>query len=150
MAKELILMTDVDGLGDEGEMVRVAEGYARNFLLPRKLAAAVTPATRRLVEKKRAERIAREAATRQEAQDLAAKLADMTLTLKAKAGEGGQMYGSISAADLLTALEAQQGIKLSRKQLQLASPIREVGEIDVPLKLHPDVTASIKVVISAE
>lgn len=149
MAKELILMTDVDGLGDEGEMVRVAEGYARNFLLPRKLAAAVTPATRRLVEKKRAERIAREAATRQEAQELAAKLANMPLALTAKAGEGGQMYGSISAADLLTALEAQ-GVKLSRKQLQLASPIREVGEIDVPLKLHPDVAASIKVVISAE
>ncbi len=149
MAKELILLSNVDGLGGEGEMVQVADGYARNFLLPKKLAAVVTPATRRLVEKLKSERVAREAATLKEAQELAKRLASMSVTMKAKAGESGQMYGSIGAADILDALAAQ-GVKLARKQLELAAPIKELGEIDVPLKLHPEVTGTIKVSVVEE
>lgn len=149
MAKELLLMADVDGLGVEGEIVRVAEGYARNFLLPRKMAAPVSPATRRLVEKKKAERIAREAATRQEAEEEAARLGKLTVTLAVKTGEGGKLYGSISAADILAALE-KQGVTLSKKQLSLESPIRELGTADIPVKLHDDVQATLKVEVVEE
>ena len=149
MAKELILLSPVDGLGGEGEMVQVADGYARNYLLPKKLAAVVTPATRRLVEKLKAERVAREAATLKEAQELAKRLASMTVNKTVKAGESGQMYGSITAADILDAL-AEQGVKLARKQLELAAPIKELGTYDLPLKLHSDVTGSIKLVVAEE
>lgn len=149
MAKELILLSHVDGLGGEGEMVSVADGYARNYLLPKKLAAVVTPATRRLVEKLKAERIAREAATLKEAQEMAKRLAAMSVTIKVKAGESGQIYGSVGAADVLTSL-ADQGVKLTRKQLELAAPIKELGDLDVPLKLHPQVTGTIKVSVVEE
>lgn len=144
MAKELILLSEVDGLGVEGEIVRVADGYARNYLLPKKRAAVVTPATRRLVEKLKAQRMAREAATLQEAQELAKRVASLSISLTAKAGGAGQMYGSINAADILAALEAQ-GIKLSRKQVELAAPIKELGTFDIPVKLHPEVSATVKI-----
>ncbi len=149
MAKELLLMNDVDGLGSEGEIVKVAEGYARNYLLPRSHAVLVTPATRRLVEKKKAERLAREAATRKEAEELAAQLTGLKLTLKAKAGSEGKMYGSINATDVLAALEAQ-GITLSRKQLELESPIRDLGSHEISVKVHPEVTATVNLAVEAE
>ncbi len=144
MAKELILLSEVDGLGGEGEIVRVAEGYARNYLVPQKLAAVVTPATRRLVEKLKAQRLAREAATLKEAEELAKRLSTLSVKMTAKAGEQGQMFGSINAADVLAALEAE-GIKLSKKQLELAAPIKQLGTIELPVKLHPSVTGTVKV-----
>lgn len=149
MAKELILLADVEGLGVEGEIVRVAEGYARNYLVPKSKAAAVTSATRRLVEKKKQERAAREVAEREEAQARAAALANVSVTLTAKSGENGKMFGSIGAADVLAALE-KQGVKLDKKQLDLPSPIRELGAFDVRVKLLPDVETTIKVWVVEE
>ncbi len=149
MAKELILMADVDGLGVEGEIVKVADGYARNFLLPQKKAVAVTAGTKRLVEKKKAERIAREAASLKEAQDLAAQVEKLAISLPVKAGESGQMYGSIGAADILAALE-KEGFKFSRKQIELSAPIRSLGTVDVPVKLHAEVSATLKVTVVEE
>lgn len=149
MAKELILLSDVDGLGVEGEIVRVADGYARNFLLPQKKAAVVTPATQRLVEKLKAERLAREAATLKEAQELAKRLETLTVTLKAKAGEKGQMFGSITAADVLAGLESV-GVKLTKKQLELAAPIKELGTVELPVKLHPSVSGTVKISVVEE
>jgi len=149
MAKEVILLADVEGLGTEGEVVRVAEGYARNYLLPRSQAAAVTPATRRLVEKKKQERMARDAAEREAAQARAAELAKASVTLTAKTGENGKLFGSITAADVLTALE-KQGIKLDRKQLDLEVPIRELGVFELRVKLLPDVETTLKVWVVEE
>lgn len=149
MAKEVILMADVDGLGVEGEIVRVAEGYARNYLLPRKKAAAVTPATKRLVEKMKAERKEREVAARADAESLAARLTTVSVTIPAKTGENGKLFGSISATDVLEAL-AKQGVKLDKKQLVLAAPIRELGVFDLPVKLYAGVDATCKVWVVEE
>lgn len=149
MAKEIILLSDVEGLGTEGEIVRVAEGYARNYLLPRRKAAAVTPSTRQLVEKKKQERIAREAAEREVAQAQAAQLEKAAVTLPVKSGESGKMFGSVTAADILEALAAQ-GIQLDKKQLNLAAPIRELGVFDVPVKLSQDVESTLKVWVVEE
>lgn len=149
MSKELILLTDVEGLGTEGAVVNVSEGYARNYLLPRKKAAAVTAATKRLVEKLKAERIAREAASREEAQALATRLASVSVTLAVKTGEAGKLFGSIAAVDVIDEL-AKQGIKLTKKQLTLDAPIRELGVFDVPVKLHDEVEATLKVWVVEE
>ncbi len=149
MAKEVILLNEVEGLGTEGEIVQVAEGYARNYLLPKKMAAAVTPATRRLVEKKKQERIARETAQREESEALVAKLEALSITLPVKTGEGGKLFGSVTASDLLDALD-KQGVKLDKKQLNLTAPIRELGVFDVPVKLPQDVEATLKVWVVEE
>lgn len=149
MAKEVILMASVDGLGTEGEVVRVAEGYARNYLLPQGKAALVTPGTRRLVEKKKAERLARVAAEREAAEALAKQLGNVSVTLSVKTGEGGKLFGSVTATDVLTALE-KQGITLDKKQLQMAAPLRELGVFDLPCKLHDDVQATCKVWVVEE
>lgn len=149
MAKELILLADVDGLGTEGEIVRVAEGYARNYLLPNKKAAAVTSATRRLVEKKKEERLAREATVRDAAQAVAGQLEKVSVTLTVKTGENNKLFGSVTAADVLDELE-KQGVTLDKKQLELAAPIRELGMFELPVKLHPDVEATLKVWVVEE
>ena len=149
MAKELILLTEVEGLGGSGDVVRVAEGYARNYLLPKKKAAPVTAATRRLVEKNKAERQASEEAVRKVAQDLAARLAKVSVTLSVKTGDQAKLFGSVSAADVLRALEKQE-IKLDKKQLVLDAPLRELGVFDVPVKLHEDVEATLKVWVVEE
>jgi large subunit ribosomal protein L9 len=149
MAREVILLADVEGLGVEGEIVRVAEGYARNYLVPRSKAAAVTPATKRLVEKKKQERIAREAADREAAQAQAGELAKASVTLTVKTGENGKLFGSVTAADVLAELE-KQGIRLDKKQLELAAPIRELGVFDVRVTLQKDVEATLKVWVVEE
>ncbi len=149
MAKEVILIADVAGLGVEGEVVRVAEGYARNFLLPQRKAALVTPGTRRLVEKKKAERLERQALERDAAEALAKQLGTVSVTLSVKTGEGGKLFGSVTAADILTALE-KQGVKLDKKQLQLAAPLRELGVFEVPCKLHDEVATTCKVWVVEE
>ena len=149
MSKEVILMADVEGLGAEGEIVRVAEGYARNYLLPRKKAAAVNAATKRLVEKMKAERIEREAAAKADAETLAAKLATVSVTISMKTGENGKLFGSVSASDVLAAL-AQQGITLDKKQLSMPSPLRELGVFDIPIKLTADVESKCKVWVVEE
>jgi large subunit ribosomal protein L9 len=149
MPKEVILISPVEGLGDEGEVLRVADGYARNYLLPRKLALPVSAATRKLVEKKRIERLAREAEQLDKASELAGKLANVSITIPVKTGENGKLFGSVNAADILAQLE-KQGIKLDKKQLTLAAPLRELGVFNVPLKLHAEVDATLKVWVVEE
>ncbi len=149
MAKEVILLADVDGLGVEGEIVRVADGYARNYLEPRKKAAPVTRATRQLVERKKQERLARDAAEREAAEALAAQLAGASVTIPVKTGENGKLFGAVTVADILAALEKQQ-IALDKKQLELSASIRELGVFDLPVKLHPDIEATLKVWVVEE
>jgi len=149
MATEVLLMGDVTDLGSEGDVVTVADGYARNYLFPSKLAAPVTEATKRRLEKMRRDREAAVAAQRAEAQELAAKLADMSCTIPVKVGGDEKLYGSVTAGDIADQLKPQ-GVEIDRHQIELAQPIKELGVFDVKIRLHPDVESSVKVWIVEE
>lgn len=149
MTREVILMSDVEGLGVEGDVVHVAEGYARNYLLPRKLAAPVNQATQRRIEKLRAERQARLEQERAGAEALAKQLSKASCTLVVKTGEEGKLYGSVTSVDILAVL-AEQGIELQKKQLELEEPIRDLGVFEIPIKLHPELRATLKVWVVEE
>ena len=149
MAKEVMLLADVAGLGQEGDLVRVAEGYLRNFLMPKKLAAPLTATTRRQVEKKRQVRDARLAAERAQLTELAKAIEQLSVTISVKTGEEGKLFGSVTAQDIVTAVAAQ-GVKLDRHQLQLDEPLKKLGKFDLPVKLHPEVLATVKVWIVEE
>jgi large subunit ribosomal protein L9 len=149
MPKEVILMEPIDGLGAEGDVVKVADGYARNYLLPHKLAAPVTQATRRQLEKKRREREIQLADQRVGAEALAKTLAGTSCTIAVKTGEEGQLFGSVSPVDIVASLK-EQGVDLDKNKVVLESPIRELGVFKLPVKLHPDVEATLKVWVVEE
>ncbi len=149
MSKELILTRDVDGLGITGDVVTVAEGFARNYLLPRKLAAPVTALAQRQIEKARAERMVRLARESEEAKKLAEALAGTVLELTVKAGPEGKLFGSVTNADVADLL-AKKGYAIDRHKIHLHRPIRETGEHEVPVKLHPEVSLSLTIKIVAE
>lgn len=144
MAVELILTENVEGLGVAGDVVRVAEGYARNYLLPRKLAAPVTDATRRQLETRRRRREEQQRQELEKARSLAAGLEAASCTLPVKAGAEGKLFGSVTANDIAAALQAQ-GLAVDRRQIQLPEPLRELGVFNVPVRLHPEVQATLKV-----
>lgn len=149
MSIEVILMADVKGLGAEGDVVKVAEGHARNYLLPKKLAAPVTDATRRQLEKKRKERDARLAAERATAEELAAKMAQVSCTITVKTGEDGKLFGSVTAGHVAAALKAQ-GVELDKNQVELPDAIRELGVFNVPVNLNAGVKATVKIWVVEE
>ncbi len=149
MPLEVILMSNVDGLGAEGDVVRVAEGYARNYLLPRNLAAPVTEATRRRLEKKRKERETQLAKDREGAQALADKINAMSCTIPVKAGAENKLFGSVTSADIASVL-AGQGVQVDKHQIDLPEPIRELGVFNVDIKLHPDLKATLKIWVVEE
>lgn len=149
MSKEMILVRDVDGIGITGDVVKVADGFARNYLVPRKLAKPVTAMAKRQVEKARAEQQVRLAREADEARVLAAKLETLKLQLKAKAGPEGKLFGSVTNADIADLL-AKQGYAIDRHKIHLHKTIREVGSHDVPLKLHPEVSLQLKIQVVAE
>jgi large subunit ribosomal protein L9 len=149
MAIEVILMSNVQGLGTEGEVVRVAEGYARNFLLPKKLAAAVTDATRRQLEKKRKEREAQLAVERAEAEALAAKIAQVSCTITVKTGEEGKLFGSVTAGHIAESLKGQ-GVEIAKAQIELPDAIRELGVFNVPVNLKAGIQTTVKVWVVEE
>jgi len=141
---ELILTENVEGLGTEGAVVRVAEGYARNYLLPRKLAAPVTEAARRRLETRRKAREEQMKKDLEGARALVASIEQASCTLTVKTGEGGKLFGSVTAADIAAALKGQ-GLELDKRQIELAEPLRELGVFNVPVKVHPEVQATLKV-----
>lgn len=149
MATEVILMADVKGLGAEGEVVCVAEGYARNYLLPRSLAAPVTDATRRQLEKRRKEREEKMARDKEGAQALAKTIEQTSCTVPVKTGEEGKMFGAVTVADIVAALKAQ-GVELDKHQIDLPEPIRETGVFNVPVKLHPEIQVALKIWVVEE
>ncbi len=149
MSKEVILMSEVKGLGAEGDVVRVSEGYARNYLLPRNLAAPVTEATRRQLEKKRKQREEQQAKDRVVAQELAKTIEQVSCTITVKTGDEGKLFGSVTALDVIGSLKAQ-GITLDKHQIDLAEPIRELGVFNIPVKLHPEVQATVKLWVVEE
>jgi len=146
---EVILKEDVVNLGHRGEVVKVAEGYGRNFLLPRKLAMQATAANKAVVEQMKSSAARRYASEKAQAEELAAKLAPVALDFTRKSGEAGHLFGSVTSADIATALEAK-GFEIDRRKIQLDEPLKTVGDFNVAIKLYRDVTAQIKVTVAAE
>ena len=146
MAIEVILREHVEHLGDRGEIVKVASGYARNFLLPRKLALVVTAENRKTIERERAVAEAKEAGQRSDAQALAAKLAGIDIVIPRRVGENQTLFGSVTSVDIADALAALQ-LTVDRRKIQLGEALRTVGEHKVHVKLFRDVTAELTVKI---
>jgi len=149
MAQEVLLMDNVPNLGSEGDVVTVADGYARNYLLPQELAAPVTEATRRRLAKLQAQRAEQRAKQKKVSQAVANRLKQASCTIAAKAGEDQKLYGSVSTTDIADALN-QQGIEIDRHAVILENPIKELGCYDINIKLPHDVTATIKVWVVEE
>jgi large subunit ribosomal protein L9 len=146
---EVILKEDVSNLGHRGDVVKVADGYGRNFLLPRKLAMQATAANKAVVEQMKASAARRSATEKTQAEELVAKLAPVVLTFTRKSGESGQLFGSVTSADIATELETR-GFEIDRRKIQLSEPLKALGNFDVPVKLHREVTAQIKVKVLGE
>lgn len=146
---EVILREDIDKLGQRGQMVKVAPGYARNFLLPKRLAVAATDANKKIVEQERQAHLRREAKIQADAQDLAKLMAAVEVTITQKAGESDQLFGSVTAADIAAALEKQR-YSIDRKKIQLDEPIKTLGDFKVTVKLHRDVSIEIPVHVVRE
>jgi large subunit ribosomal protein L9 len=146
---EVILREHVDNLGHRGEIVKVAEGYARNFLLPRKLALPVTEANKKQIERERVKAEARDAAERQDAEAVAQRVGAVEITIARRVGENDTLYGSVTAADITEAL-AKHGVQVDRRKVQLHEPVKQLGEFTVPVKIHRDVTAQVKLRVVKE
>jgi large subunit ribosomal protein L9 len=146
---EVILREDIDKLGNRGEVVKVASGYARNFLLPQRLAVAATESNKKIVEQERQAHLRKEAKLQSEAQDLANLMTGTVLTISAKAGENDQLFGSITSQDIADALE-QKNFKIDRRKIQLEEPIKTLGDHVVPVRLHKDVTTEVTVSVVRE
>jgi large subunit ribosomal protein L9 len=146
---EVILKEDVANLGNRGEVVKVADGYGRNFLLPRKLAMQATDANKAVIEQMKAAAARRSATERAQAQELVAKLEPVMLSFTRKSGESGHLFGSVTAADIAAGLEAQ-GFEVDRRKIQLSEPFKSVGDYRVAIRLHREVTAHVKVKVEAE
>lgn len=141
---EVILRDDIPKLGRRGDLVTVKDGYARHFLFPRKLALPATPGNRKQIELEKAAHVRREAKEKGDAEVLAQQLAALTLTIPAKAAESDQLFGSVTAMDIAEAL-AVKGYNLDKRKVMLEEPIKTIGEYEVPLRLHRDVSATVKV-----
>lgn len=146
---EILLLQPVDGLGGEGDQVKVRAGYARNFLLPRKIAVPVTRANKKHVEALRKRRAEREAAELSGAQEIARRLEKTSLAFAVKTGEGGKVFGAITSADLHAKL-AEAGITLDKKRIHLHTPVKALGKHEVKIKLHADVTVDLSFDVVSE
>lgn len=143
---EVILREHVEHLGRRGEIVKVAAGYARNYLLPRKLALEVTESNRRQIERERAAAEAREAEERAQAEAIAQRITQLEIEIARRVGENETLYGSVTSADIAEALEAR-GFEVEKRRIQLPEPLKALGETTVPIRIHRDVTAHLRVKI---
>jgi large subunit ribosomal protein L9 len=146
---EVILREPVDNLGHRGDIVKVADGYARNFLLPRKLALAVTSGNKRQIEAEKKRADAHETEERTVAEALASRLGSVEVVVARRVGETEHLYGSVTSGDIADSL-ARQGFDIDKRKIQLADALKQLGEFAVPVKLHRDVAATIKVLIVKE
>jgi large subunit ribosomal protein L9 len=146
---ELILREDVDKLGTRGQLVKVSPGYARNFLLPKRLAVAASEANKKIVEQERQAHLKRDAKEQAGAADLAKMLDAVTVTISQKAGENDQLFGSVTSKDIADGLETQ-GYNIDRRKILLDNPIKTLGERKVTIRLHREVTAEITVSVLKE
>ena len=146
---EVILREHVDNLGRRGEIVKVADGYARNYLLPRKLALLATEGNKKQIERERGKFEAKETEDRKVAEAVAERVGSLEVVIARKVGETDALYGSVTTSDIADAL-AKKGFEVDRRKLVLQEPIKKLGEYSVPIKLHREVTAQIKLRVLAE
>ena len=146
---EVILREHVDNLGRRGDIVKVAEGYARNFLLPRKLALAVTDNNKRQIEREKKLAEARDAEERGQAEAIGQRIAQLEIEVARRVGENDTLYGSVTSADISHALQAK-GFDVEKRKIQLSEPLKTLGESTVPVRIHRDVTAQLRVKVVAE
>ena len=146
---EVILREDIDNLGSRGDLVKVASGYARNFLLPKRLAVEATDSNRKIVEQERQAHLRKEAKLKGEAADLSKLMDGLTITIKQKAGENDQLFGSVTAKDVADALAAKN-FTIERRKIQMDDPIKQLGEYKVPIRLHKEVTTEVTVQVVKE
>ena len=146
---EVILREHVDHLGRRGDLVKVADGYARNYLLPRKLALLATEGNKKQIERERVKFDLKELEEQKVAQAVAERMAGVEIEIARKVGETEVLYGSVTTADIADALAAK-GFEIDRRKLQLGEPIKKLGEFEVPVKLHREVTTRVKVPVVAE
>ena len=147
---KVILTREVKGLGQHDDIVNVAEGYARNYLLPRRLAVPATNANIAEMEKRHRAGEIRGEKTIEEAKDLAERLAEVQLTVKGKVGAGTKLYGAITHADIAEELEKQTGIKIDKRKIELEEPIKSLGTYDIPIRLHREAVTHLKLEVLAE
>ena len=146
---EVILKEDVAKLGSRGDVVKVAEGYGRNYLLPRKLAIQATDSNKAVIAQMKAAALRRSAKEKAQSEELAKQFEGVSLSFTRKSGEHDQLFGSVTSIDLSEGL-AKKGFNVDRRKIQLHEPLKTLGEFSVPVKLHKDVTAHLKVVIEKE
>jgi large subunit ribosomal protein L9 len=146
---EVILREDVVNLGRRGDIVKVAEGYGRNFLLPRGKAVAVNATNKAMVEKEKKAAVARAAKEQTEAEELAQRIASLRFVAPRKVGENEQLYGSVTSGDVADFLKSK-GIELDKRKVQLEDPIKRLGDHEVKIKLHPEVVATLKLLVTKE
>ena len=146
---EVILREHVDHLGRRGDLVKVADGYARNYLLPRKLALLATDGNKKVIEREKVKFDVQEAEEQKVAQAVADRLATVEIEIARKVGETDALFGSVTNADVAEALAAK-GFDIDRRKIQLHEPIKKIGEVEVPVKLHRDVVVKLKVKVVAE
>lgn len=144
---KVILLEDVKSLGKKGEVVKVSDGYARNMLFPKKLGIEATAGNMKNLEQKRKIDEKNAAEELKKAQEFAKDLESKSVTVGIKVGTGGKTFGSVSTKEIADAAKKQLGIDIDKKKMVLASPLRELGETQVPVKVHPKVTANLKVIV---
>ncbi len=146
---EVILKEDIIALGSRGDVVKVAEGYGRNYLLPRKLAIQANAANKKVIEQMKAAAVRRSAKEKAGAEALAKQFEGVSVSFQRRSGENDQLFGSVTSADIAEAL-AKKGFDVDRRKIQLHEPLKTVGEFTIPIKLHKEVTAHFKVVVEKE
>ena len=146
---EVILKEDVPKLGSRGDVVKVAEGFGRNYLLPRRLAIQATSANKKVIEQMKAAAVRRSAKEKVQAEELAKQFDGVSVSFTRRAGEQDQLFGSVTSSDIAEAL-SKKGFDMDRRKIQLHEPLKSLGEFTVPLKLHKDVTAHSQVLIEKE
>ena len=147
---KVILLSDVHGSGKAGDIVDVSDGYARNMLIPRKLAVEATPQNVNRLEREKAQIEARRAKEKAAAEELKKKLETLTIRIEAKAGENGKVFGSITSMDIVNAVKTQFDIELDKKKVQMPAPIKTTGAASVEVKLYPEVSGKLNLMIVAE
>jgi len=146
---EVILKEDIDKLGHRGDVVKVADGYGRNYLLPQRLAMEATVANKAVIEQMKASSVRRSAKEKGEAELLVEQIQAVELEFERKVGANGQLFGSVTSGDVAHALEAK-GFKVDRRKISLGEPLKQLGEFEVPVKLHREVTARVKVTVKSD
>jgi large subunit ribosomal protein L9 len=146
---QLILLEDVDGKGKIGDIIKVSDGYARNYLLPRNLAIPATEANKKTLEKRKEKIALQKADDLESAKTVAEKIDSLSVTIESKSGEGGRLFGSITSQDIAAAINEQHGVFIDKRKIKLDTPIKTVGVHPVEIRIYPEVTATVRIVVEA-